>query len=248
MPKTFLAIGAHMDDCEIGAGGVLLQALKAGHRVVVVTVVSDYKSWAHTIGREEQVKRDLHAVAKKFGYEKRFLDYKYHQTNGRDVGFKQVLSKLQYEIKPDVAFIHHHEDLWPDHVACAEASQDALLFPHGLSGDLNAPRVPLVYSFGITPMQTCRFEPDTFYDVTDVTPQYMDLILHTDGCLSGKPPEEIVKYEFNTLRTPTPYKMRLGEHGMTTLTYLLQNGYKTGCTFAQGFKTVWGQRRGAPLF
>ena len=247
MPKTFLAIGAHMDDCEIGAGGVLLQAVRAGYRVVVVTVVSDYKSWAPTIGREEKTKHDLLAVAKRFGYEKLFLDYKYHQTNGRDVSFKQVLSRLQYELKPDVAFIHHHEDLWPDHLACAEASQDALLFPHGLSGDLNAPRVPLVYSFAITPMQTVRFEPDSFYDVTDVAAQYMELILNTDACLAGKTPEAMVKFEFNTLEAPA-YKMKLGDHGMTTLTYLLQNGYRTGCTFAQGFKTVWGQRRGVPLF
>jgi hypothetical protein len=49
--KTFLAVGAHMDDAELGAGGVLIQAARAGHRVVIVTVVSDYRSWLPTVGR-----------------------------------------------------------------------------------------------------------------------------------------------------------------------------------------------------
>ena len=48
-----------MDDAEIGAGGVLIQAARAGHRVVIVTVVSDYRTWLPTVGREEATKRDL---------------------------------------------------------------------------------------------------------------------------------------------------------------------------------------------
>src|SRR4051794_5670702 len=31
--KTFLAVEGHLDDAEIGAGGVLIQAARAGHRV-----------------------------------------------------------------------------------------------------------------------------------------------------------------------------------------------------------------------
>ena len=52
MALTLLAVGAHMDDVEYGIGGILIQAVRAGHRVVVVVTVSDYTTWGATIGRE----------------------------------------------------------------------------------------------------------------------------------------------------------------------------------------------------
>src|SRR5690349_9536444 len=52
--KTFLAVGAHMDDAELHHGGVLIQAAQAGHRVVIVTVVSDFSTWQRTKGREAE--------------------------------------------------------------------------------------------------------------------------------------------------------------------------------------------------
>ena len=131
--KTFLAVGAHMDDAEIGAGGVLIHAARAGHRVVIVNVVSDHKSWLPTVGREQQVRRDLIALAQRFGFEKRFLEYPYHQIDGGDLDLKRKLAEIYVELQPDVAFIHHVEDHWPDHVACGRASHDAFLFAHGLS-------------------------------------------------------------------------------------------------------------------
>jgi LmbE family N-acetylglucosaminyl deacetylase len=250
MPKTFLAVGAHMDDSEIGAGGVLIQAARAGHRVVIVTVVSDYKTWQPTLGREEQVKRDLIALCKKYGFEKRFLDYPYHHIDGGDLDLKQKLAKLYIELKPDVAFIHHHEDHWPDHVACGKACHDAFLFSHGLSGDLNERRCPLIYAYSITPIQTYRFEEDVYYDVTDVMADYMELLAGTDSCLAGKPFEELVQYEFKVLgrHGDKPTQFRLGGHGITRLADCIQYGNRARCPFAIGFKTVWGKRHGEKLF
>src|SRR5262245_1802866 len=192
MPKTFLAVGAHMDDAELGAGGVLIQAARAGHRVVIVTVVSDYTTWLPTRGREEQTKRDLLALAHRFGFEKRFLDYPYHQIHGGDLDLKRKLAGIYAELQPEVAFIHHPEDHWPDHVACAQASHDAFLFSHGLSHDLSMRRCPLIYGYDVTPSQTYDFTPDAFYDVTSVMPEYMELIAGTDACLAGRPVEEVV--------------------------------------------------------
>ncbi|MBA7528565.1 hypothetical protein ES705_20752 [subsurface metagenome] len=54
--KTILVIGAHMDDCEIGAGGLIVKAVKKGHRIVLVNVASDYSTWSVTKGREKEVK------------------------------------------------------------------------------------------------------------------------------------------------------------------------------------------------
>lgn len=247
MPKTFLAVGAHMDDAEIGAGGVLIQAARAGHRVVVVTVVSDYSSWAPTIGREERVKGELVECDRRFGIEKRFLDYPYHVIDGGDLDLKRKLAQLYVELKPDAAFIHHHEDHWPDHVACAKACHDAFLFSHGLSGDLTEQRCPLIYSYTVTPIQTYHFAPDVYYDVTEVMQDYMALLSHTDSCLSGKPVDEIVNYEFKILGK-TPQTLRLTGHGLIKLADCIAQGSCARCLFANGFKTVWGCQRGEKLF
>src|SRR5579862_4722594 len=161
MAKTILAIGAHADDSEIGVGGLLLQAAQAGWRVVLVTVVGGFDSWALTQGHAEETKRDLTAVARKYGFEKRILDYPYHVIDGGDLELKRELAKIYLELKPEIAFTHQPDDLWPDHVACSKAAQDAVLFAHGLSGDVNAPRCPLVYAYVVTPMQTTHFEEDT---------------------------------------------------------------------------------------
>jgi LmbE family N-acetylglucosaminyl deacetylase len=52
-----------MDDVYNGAGPVLARAAREGHRVVVVTVVSDFSTWALTSGREDRTRRDLDALA-----------------------------------------------------------------------------------------------------------------------------------------------------------------------------------------
>src|SRR3954462_10456864 len=96
--KTFLAVEGHLDDAEIGAGGVLIQAARAGHRVVIVTVASDYTSWAETIGREDRVKREQVELAKAFGFEKRFLGGKYHQTDASDLALKRPIWEVCVEL------------------------------------------------------------------------------------------------------------------------------------------------------
>jgi len=244
--KTILAIGAHMDDAEIGAGGVLIQAARAGHRVVIVTVVSDYRTWLPTVGREEQTKRDLTALAQRFGFEKRFLDYPYHQIHSGDVELKRKLAEIHAELKPDIAFIHHDEDHWPDHVASGQASHDALLFAHGLSHDMAIQRCPLIYAYDVSPAQTYHFEPDVYYDVTEVMPAYMDLLAGTDSCLSGRPVPEVVQYEFRTVGA-TSAAIPLSGHGLSRFADCVRFGQRANCRFAIGFRTVWGPRRGPSL-
>ena len=248
MPKTILAIGAHADDCEIGVGGLLIQAKRAGCRVVVVTVVSDYSSWAPTRGHEEETLRELQALADGYGFEKRFLGYPYHVIDGGDLDLKRKLAEIQLEVKPDVAFIHHIEDHWPDHVACGRASHDALLFPHGLSTDLTSPRCPLVFAYPVTPSQTYHFDEDAYFDVTDVMPEYMDLINKSDACYFRlKSLDEEIQHELRTFGDK-PQTLRLGGHAFLKLAYCIEHGNRAGFRYGLGLKTVWGRRLGEKLF
>jgi LmbE family N-acetylglucosaminyl deacetylase len=245
--KTFLAVEGHMDDAEIGAGGVLIQAAKAGHRVVIVTITGDYTSWAPTVGREERTKRELVELAQSFGFEKRFLDGKYHQTNGNELELKRKLAEINVELKPDVAFISHYEDHWPDHSGSGIAAKDAFLFSHGLTRDLTAHRASLIYAYGVTPHQTYHFEPDVYYDVTDVMPAYMDLIARVEAVRTGRSVQQEIRHEFRTL-AGEGQTLPLSAHGVLRLAEALRWGDQSGCRFAVGFRTVWGQRRGPKLF
>lgn len=246
MSLTLLAVGAHMDDAEYGIGGILIQAVRAGHRVVVVVTVSDYTTWEATLGREEQCKQDQLALAGRFGYEKRFLDYPYHQFLA-DVEAKKRLAEIYVELQPEVTFVHNTADHWPDHVHSGIAAKDAVLFSHGLTETRAIRRCPRVFAYNLTPRQTIHFTPDYFVDVSDVMPEYMDLLLGTDCCLSGRPPEEMLRREITDLRAGTSF--RVSGHGWLRLAQCAQWGDENGAgPYAIGLQTLWGPRDGRPLW
>src|SRR5262249_41226327 len=157
------------------------------------------------------------------------------------------LAAIYVELQPDVAFIHHDEDHWPDHVACGRASHDAFLFSHGLSDDLSIRRCPLIYAYDVSPAQTYHFEADAYYDVTPVMPDFMELIAGADSCLSGRSVEEVIRHELRALGE-TGYTLRLSGHGLVRMADCLRFGQRAHCPFALGFRTVWGTRRGESLF
>ncbi len=244
--RTLLVVAAHMDDAEYGIGGIMVQAARAGHRVVVVVTVSDYTTWEATIGREEQCKRDQLALASRFGYEKRFLDYPYHQFPA-NVEAKRKLAQVYCELEPDVVFVHNQEDLWPDHANTGAAAQDAVLFPHGYTQSRDARRCPRVLAFNVAPHQTIRFDPDSFVDVSGEMKEYMDLLVGADSCLSGKPAEEVLLREVKDYRNETCLKVSY--HGWLRLVQCARWGDQNGSgPYAIGLRSIWGPRDGRPLF
>ena len=243
---TILAVGAHMDDAEIGVGGILIAAVKAGHRVVIVVTVSDYATWESTIGREAECKLQQLELAKKFGYEKRFLDYPYHQFPA-DNEAKKRIAEIYVELQPDITFVHHTEDHWPDHANSGIAAKDAVLFAHGYTKNRSIRRCPRVFAFSSSPGQIIRFEPDFIFDTTPVMPQYMDLIANTDSCLSGKPVEDGIRYEVRNIKTNQP--LRLSGHGWHRHAQCVAWSAAHGVgTYGIGLKTLWGPRDGRPLW
>jgi LmbE family N-acetylglucosaminyl deacetylase len=245
--KTFLVIEAHADDAAIGAGALLIEAARKGHRVVIVTVVSDFSTWGTSIGREKELKQQMISLSDEYGFERIFLDRPYHQTDASDLALKQELAEIYLSLDADTAFIHHSEDLWPDHTASAKLAQDALLFPHGLTQNKSAKQCPLVYAFDISPRQTYSFNPDVYYDVSHMIKDYMELILRTAGCYFGKPEEDILVGRFH-IQDEDKTELRLCSHGLKRFADCVRFGNIAQYNFALGFRTVWGKRDGVPLF
>jgi len=230
-----------MDDAHYGVGPVLIQAARDGHRVVIVTVVSDFTTWGPTVGREAKVRGRLIALAERWGCEQVFLDYAYHRVEA-DVVLKERIAAVLQDVAADVVFVHNTEDHWPDHRAAGEAGKDAAIFRHGLTGNLDAPRTPLVFAFNLTSSQTIRFEPDSFIDVTAQMPEYMEMLGEADGCLKGRPVEELWWREIVVLAPQfqnEPAKLRVSNHGWRRLAQCSMWGEKCRVAYALGLKTLW---------
>jgi hypothetical protein len=100
----------------------------------------------------------------------------------------------------------------------------------------------------VTPIQTYHFEADVFYDVTDVMPEYMDLIGRIEAIRTGRPLEQEIKYELRSVgRRAQDVNLKLTAHGLTRLGDAIRWGDMAGCQFAIGLRTVWGQRRGPQI-
>lgn len=246
-PATILAIGAHLDDAFIGAGGLLLQAVRAGCRVVVVTLVSDFSTRSATRGQEQATIADIRALSDRHGFETHLLGCAYHRVDGSDMQLKERLAQIAVEVKPDVALIHHDRDHWPDHTAAAKLSFDAVMFTHGLTSDLTQRYCRNVLAYSTTPRQTYDFSPDVFYDMGDVMSDYLELILAIDAIGQRHSVEELVTSQFSW-RDQAESPWRLSEHGRLRLADCLSWGDLAGCRAALGLRTVWGDRRGPSLW
>jgi len=246
MPITILAVGAHMDDVEIGVGGILCQAVKVGHRFVAVVCVSDYSTWKATMGHEEQCKTAQLDLARRFGYEKRFLDYPYHQFPA-NLAAKSKLAEIYLELQPAITFVHHTDDYWPDHVNAGLAAKDAVLFPHGYTAERTIQRCPRVFAFSVSPSQTHTFDPDFFVRANDTMQDYMELLVGIDCCVPGQTRETAVRHEVRDLRTGLV--LPLTAYGFLKHAQCGVWGDMNGTRgYAIGLKALWGPKGGQPLW
>jgi LmbE family N-acetylglucosaminyl deacetylase len=133
-PHSALAIGAHPDDIEFGAGGTLARWAKAGCRVTMLIVTDGSKgTWDPEIKpadlvatrREEQ----LRAAAVLGATEVRHLD----RVDGEleyTMELRAAICRHIREIRPDVVFTHdpwQRYQLHPDHRATGWVAMDAVI-------------------------------------------------------------------------------------------------------------------------
>ena len=173
MARTILAIGAHYDDCAYGLGGILLGALRKHHRVVVLSLIGDYRNWAPARGREREIVDGTIRIGREYGVETRFLDFAEMSIEVNAANARRV-AEVVAEVAPDTAFMLWPHDQHPDHEAASGLSKIALGFGDRLVETPRFPRVQRVYQFDNGPRHTLGFEANTFVDVTDDWPQAIE--------------------------------------------------------------------------
>jgi LmbE family N-acetylglucosaminyl deacetylase len=174
MARTILGIGAHYDDCVFGIPGILLKALRAHHRVVVLSLIGDYRNWRPVRGRERELVEGTIRIGREYGVEMRFLDFAEMSFDVSDQAARRVAREVA-DIAPDVALMLWPHDQHPDHERASGLSKIALGFGDRLvEGDAPFKRAQQVYHFDNGPRHTLGFEPNTFVDVTDEWPLAME--------------------------------------------------------------------------
>ena len=163
-PQTILAVGAHYDDCVFGIPGILLNAVRKHHRVVILAIIGDYTNWPPVQGRENELLKISTQLARERGMEMRFL--KHASSHFRlDENTQREVAEVVEEVKPTTAFMLWPHDRHPDHEAAAAICKAALAQPRTILGrDCANPRH--IYCFDNGPGHTIGFEPNTFVDVT----------------------------------------------------------------------------------
>jgi LmbE family N-acetylglucosaminyl deacetylase len=187
MVKTILGIGAHYDDCVFGIPGIMLNAVRKNHRVVILTLIGDYSNWQTAAGRERELVEGAASICEEHGVEMRFLDFTGLRFDVSEVN-QQAVAEAVAEIEPDVAFMLWPHDHHPDHEVASRLSKIAL----GQGGRIVPPgrrfrRPRHIYMYDNGPRHTIGFEPDTFVDVTDQWPRAIDWLGQFMAMVRGEP-------------------------------------------------------------
>lgn len=152
-----LAIGSHPDDIELGCGGTLIKAARAGHGIYMYVLTRGGKS-----GNPMQRTQELLESAR-FIHAKRLWVDNFEDTHLAVES--KVINHIEYFIDrsdPDIILTHSLNDYHHDHRAIAECSLEAAR---------NSQNV-LAYEIPVTK----DFTPQLYYDVSDVIEDKVRLI------------------------------------------------------------------------
>lgn len=241
--RTILAIGAHLDDPEIGAGGVIAKAVKNGHRVVVVDVCGDFSTFRVTRGREREVREKLLAHAQKMGIEKRFLDYGYQQI-ADDLPLMQRLAEIVVELNPDIAFIHSRfeRDRSPsDHSTMGAISERSVRNAETILG-VSKPEYTSygkeIYAYEVYPQPS--FVPDVFVDIRDVLKETLESVnfFGTDIYAPSPAWPKAGRTDVTMQVHPEDWELPLTHYAEMKYALAVFRGYQSGTRFAEGFKAL----------
>lgn len=169
---NLVCIGAHPDDPEVFAGGVMIQAARAGHRVLAVSLTNG------DIGHHEQgggmlAKRrreEAHAAASLGGYESLVLDH-HDGELVNNLALRKEVVRIIRRYEADVVFTHRPNDYHPDHRYAALAVQDAafMVTVPQFCPDMPALRANPVFLYLFDPFAyPVPFRPDILVDATPV--------------------------------------------------------------------------------
>jgi N-acetylglucosamine malate deacetylase 1 len=121
-----LAIGAHPDDCDLGAGGTAILYARAGHQVDFVSVTNGDAGHQETGGAPLARRRwaEAQGAARVAGITYTVLDIHDGELEPT-LANRRLIIRLIREKQPDLILTHRPNDYHPDHRYTAQLVQDA---------------------------------------------------------------------------------------------------------------------------
>lgn len=226
-----LVLGAHPDDAEVAAGGLVVRHCRLGSRVRLVSV-TDGRSGHHEIAADELV-RIRRAEARLAG-ERVGADYDvWHFPDGQLEPTLAVRSAIIREIRqfaPDLVLTHRPHDYHPDHRAVGVAVQDAaymVTVPHICPETPALSRDPVVAYMGDLFTRPNPLRPDVLLDVShefDLAvqmaachqSQFFQWLPYHDGQLDQVPADKGHRHEWLAARFRKLHQCRR-EHFQTAI-------------------------------
>jgi LmbE family N-acetylglucosaminyl deacetylase len=154
---NILAIGAHPDDIELGCGGVLLKAVKQGHKIWMYTLTRGEASGDPSRRALEQIEAAKFIQASTLWidiFEDTKLTCNYELI-------RHIESAIKHSCA-DIVYTHPMGDTHHDHRAVAQATLEAARFVSNI----------LSYEFA----DTRDFKPHIYYDISDVIDNKIELL------------------------------------------------------------------------
>jgi len=123
---NIVVIGAHPDDCEAYAGGTAIKWLRAGNRVLFVSLTNG-DAGHHEMGGGVLARRrreESEASARRGGMETQILDHHDGELMPT-LAIRHEVIRIIRRYRADVVISHHPEDYHPDHRYTSTLVQDA---------------------------------------------------------------------------------------------------------------------------
>ncbi|BCS33798.1 hypothetical protein TBR22_A30260 [Luteitalea sp. TBR-22] len=238
-PRTILAIGAHFDDCEIGAGGLILKAVRRGHRVVVLNLVGDYSTWDVTRGREARIRQRSDEIARSMGVEKRYLSFGYQQVVD-DLATIKAIAEVVVDVRPDVTLMNDRDERGrapADHAVAGIVAEKAVRNAATILGGLTVTYGREMYAYEVDPQRS--FPADVFVDVGAEIGDVVEIV-NTFRQLNAEAPiaKDAARVDARTTLHPGGRELALTPWGEIKLSTARVRGLQGGVRFAEAYRAL----------
>lgn len=169
-PLRMLVLGAHPDDAEFHAGGLITIYRQLGYAVKIVSVTNG-AAGHHALAADDLAvvrKQEAQAVAELAGVEFEVWEFPDGQLQPTLDVRNQVIREIR-TYRPDLVLTHRTNDYHPDHRAVGQAVQDA---SYMVTVPLSVPGVPALRSDPVVAYMAdlftkpCPLEPDIVVDIS----------------------------------------------------------------------------------
>lgn len=119
--SSYLIIGPHPDDQELGMGGTIVKLARQGHKVHILDVTNGEPT---PRGSPELREKEWTKAAQIMGVQRSLLGLKNREvTHNLESRYKMAAAIRVH--RPDVLFVPYPIDAHPDHVAVTKIAEDA---------------------------------------------------------------------------------------------------------------------------